>query len=149
MGEPNRQHLDPLEAELAAFRPQRMSPGLQSRIESRLAEPRPSWRIGAALIAFAAAACVVIGVGLTWSRGPKSGTNHVNIGTRPSVPTRGYVSKIASPPSVMDYQQAFAESSDAFDALLARPAGSGGTPVRAFSFSSIDSLDINRTGDQK
>jgi hypothetical protein len=143
------QQPDPLEAELAAFRPRPMSPGLQSRIDATLAEPRQLWRIGAALLTFAAAACVVIVIGLRWSHAPKPGTNYVNTGTRPSVTFQGDTLRTASPPSVVDYQRAFAESSDAFDALLARPAGSGSAPVRAFSFPSPDSINLNNTGDQK
>jgi hypothetical protein len=145
----SNQQPDPFEAELAAFRPQPMSPGLQSRIEGTLDEPRPIWRIGAAVIAFAVAACVVIGIGLMSVPGPKNGNGYVTSGTRPSTPLQGNPLKIASPPSLMDYQHAFAESTDAFDALLARPAGSGSAPVRAFSFSSPDSINLNNTGDQK
>jgi len=150
MGEPSNQHPDPLEAELAAFRPQPMSPELHSRIEERLTEPRPYWRIGAALLTFAAAACVVIALGLHWSRDARPGTNYVNSGgTRPSTPFHGNALRAGSQPRLMDYQQAFAESSDAFDALLARPAGSGSAPIRAFSFPSSDLININNTGDQK
>jgi hypothetical protein len=147
--ESNR-HPDPLEAELTAFRPKPISPGLHSRIDATLAESRQLWRIGAAvLITFAVAACVVIVIGVTWSRGVGSGAKYVNIGTRPSMPFQGNTLRTASPPSLMDYQHAFAESSEAFDALLARPTGSGSAPVRAFSFPSSDSIDINNTGDQR
>ena len=148
MGESSNQHPGPLEAELATFRPQPMSPALASRIEATLDESRPLWRIGAGLLTVAAAACVMIGLALPWSRDHRGGTDYVNTGTRPSAPLRGNALRAASPPSLVDYQQAFAESSDAFDALLARPAGSGGAPVRAFSFPSPINLN-NNTGDSK
>jgi hypothetical protein len=147
VGEPSNQHRDPLEAELAAFRPQPTSPELQSRIERTLDGPRPIWRIGAAVIAFAVAACVVIGIGVMSAPSSKSGKGYVTSDTRPSIPLQGNTLKVASPPSLMDYQHAFAESSEAFDALLARPAGSGSAPVRAFSFSTPDSINLNNTGD--
>lgn len=125
MGEYSNQPPDSFEAELATFRPRPMSPDLPSRIESRLTESRPYWHVGVALLAFAAAACVIVGIAVPWSRDPKPGTNSVSIGTRPSPTIRGGTFRAASSPSVMDYQRAFAESSDAFDALLARPAGRG------------------------
>jgi hypothetical protein len=125
VGETDR-HPNPIELELADFRPRPISPDLQSRIGATLAGPRPIWRAGGALLASAAAACVVIAVGVTWSRGPTPHSDYVNTGTRPSTPLRGDALQSASSfPSLMDYQQAFGESSDAFDALLARPARRG------------------------
>ena len=149
MGESSNQPPDPLEAELASFRPLPMSPELHRRVRASLSEPRPFCRISATVLAFAAAACVVIAVGLTWSNRPTNGTPQVNTGIATSKPFRANPMRAASPASVMDYQQAFAESSDAFDALLARPAGSGSAPVRAFSFPSPDSINLNNTGDKK
>jgi hypothetical protein len=149
VGESSNEPLDPFEAELATFRPRPMSPGLEPGIEARFVEPRRFWRIGAALLTFAAAACVVIGLVFPRSHDPKHGTNSVSIGTRPSPPLRGKTARAAAPPSVMEYQQAFAVSSDAFDALLARPAGSGSAPVRAFSFSSPDPITLTDIGDKK
>jgi hypothetical protein len=110
-----------------------------------LDKPPRQWRILVAVVPLAAAACLVIGIGLTWSH-PRTPTNVGLSNTRPSVPTPGKLAGInaaSSPPTVTDYQRAFAESSDAFNALLDRPAGSEAAPVRAFSHSSIDSMITN------
>ena len=146
MDEPSKPR-DPLEAELACFRPQSISHGLYSRIEASLVEPRrrrwPRSAFVGLAAAAAAAACVAIAIGLAWSNRSNTNTNVITANPAPSARTI----RAASPPSVMDYQQAFAESSDAFDALLAGSAGSEDAPVRAFSFPGTDS--INNTGDQK
>ena len=147
MGETD-QYPDPLEAELVAFRPRPMSPELQSRIGCLLTRPRNHWHWRAA-VGVAVAASVLIVVGLIWSQRPRPDTHVITSDVRPSTRVSTNALKTASPPSLMDYQQAFAESSDAFDALLARPAGSGSAPVRAFAFPSPDSINLNNIGDHK
>jgi hypothetical protein len=124
--------IDSLESELASFRPQPVSLELRARIGAELTshQPRHWTRILIGSVAgLAAAACVVVGVAMWAQQSTTSITKNAgDAGTRPAgnniVPTVGASAGFtASPPTLMDYRRAFDESSDALDALLARPAG--------------------------
>jgi hypothetical protein len=131
---------DPLESELASFRPQPVSLELRERIGAELTRRPVRWV--AAVAWLAAAACVVLGIA-RWVR-------NVEVVSDPVKPPPAAIVADNSPPTVMDYQRAFAKSSDALDALLARPAGretrddnEPDEPVRAFSRSFNDLTNSN------
>ena len=134
---------DPFEAELASYRPQPISLELRERIGAELTRRPIRWV--AAVAVLAAAACVVIEL-VMWNR-------NVKVVSDPPRPQTVIVAD-NSPPTVMDYQRAFAKSPDALDALLARPAGRetrgdepAAEPLRAFGRSFIDFANSN--GDQE
>jgi hypothetical protein len=129
---------DPLEAELASFRPQSISPKLRQRINAELTRGPIRWV--SVLAGLAAAACVALGF-MIWRNNP-------TLESSPPMPAPPAVAA-TDPPNVMDYQRAFAQSSDAFEVMLARPAGRAPSrpepraqTIRAFSLaqSNGDSL---------
>jgi hypothetical protein len=114
---------DPLEAELAALRPQAISPGLRQRVAERLAESpsrRARWLWGLALAGGLAAACVA--AVLVFGRGNGRGV--------PPAPPGPLVEGSSAPrdtgddslPTVQAYQRALARSPEELDALLDRHA---------------------------
>jgi hypothetical protein len=110
---------DALERELEALRPRPPSPELGRRIGGRLARPR-RLRIGASLAAAAIAAGVVVSVLLHRPPAPL-------VEPPPTV-------EMATPPSVLAYGQAFAQSPAALDAMLDEQAvrtSRDVTPLRA------------------
>jgi hypothetical protein len=135
--------VDPLEAELAAFRPPPPSPLLARRIAGRLEAGeaagrrprRPAASLG--VLAAAAAACAALAVGL-W-RAPRGGPGDsrrpdVTAIASTSPATTRAAADFADPwlPTPRAYERAFADSPEAFDALLAlRPGGAGHPPSSA------------------
>ena len=137
-------HVDPLEAELASFRAPPVSLELRERIGAELSRrPSPVRAVIGPLAGLAAAACVVAGVAIWAQRatttkhagGPDRGPSDHNI------PTHRAAVGFASPPTVMDYRRAFAESPDALDALLARPAGREGRAEPRTGDSAVTAFD--------
>ena len=141
---------DPLEAELAALRPQPVSPRLEGLVAGRLARPTapPPWhrvRWPVALAgALAAAACVVAGLALYRASpgGPGRGDVAVTPAPAPAPPAAE-----EQRPTLAAYRRAFAESPEAFDALLDRQAARAPAadppprPLHAFALSDPDLLD--------
>jgi hypothetical protein len=107
---------DALEAELASFRPQPMLLKTRVRIGAQLGRQPVRWFSATAL---AVAACVLIGFAVWLSNPPTTTVPGIPVPPSPSATVAG----VGGPPTVFDYQRAFSKSSDALDALLARPAG--------------------------
>jgi hypothetical protein len=119
---------DPLERELELLHPRPPSPELRQRIGNQIARPwrRPNWVGLAAAAAAAAVAAIAVGLSL-WRPVPP--------GRPPLIPPK---SVAVSPPSVLAYNRAIAESPSQLDALLdaqsvrasraVSPAGAGLVP---------------------
>jgi hypothetical protein len=124
-------HEDPFERELTeTFRPAPMSLELREKIGTELSH-RPLRRFAA--VAGALAACVALVV-LVW-RGRDVTDTPIGQTAIVQAPIES-----SAPPTLIDYQRAFAKSSESLESLLARPAGgatrtsdSPAEPVRAFS----------------
>jgi hypothetical protein len=122
---------DALERELESFRPRPPSPELRRRIGGQLARPR-RFRLGASLAA-AIAAGVVVSVMLHRPPAP------------PIEPPPIVV--MATPPSVLAYGQAFAQSPAALDAMLDEQAVRTSrevTPLRAGAIPDLFTLKGSR-----
>jgi hypothetical protein len=128
---------DPLEAELAALRPQEVSPGLRRRLARRLAEAPPAkgrrrWRL--ALAGGLAAACLAV-VLLWWANTRRDQPKPVVGKPRPQPRAR----VADAEPTVRDYQRALARSPEDLDVLLNRQAKVApkprpeSVPLRAFT----------------
>jgi hypothetical protein len=114
---------DPLEAELAALRPQDVSPELRRRVAERLADPPPArsrrlWRIvvAAGLMAACHAGALLL---------IRGGCRTVEIPVPPAPPV---VTDDDSLPTFLVYRRALAGSPDELDALLDRHAGRASRP---------------------
>ena len=112
--------VDPLEVELAEFRPVAPTPRLARDITEALLQAgqsharRRRWIFAAA--ALAAAACVVVAISM-WHRERET---HISIAIGP---TTSVAVELPPPaPTWRSYEDAFARSPEAFDALLDRHA---------------------------
>ena len=138
---------DPLEQELESLRPLGVSPRLRRGITSRLAEEggaRRSRRRWAVIpLAGLAAACVALAA-LAWPRMHEN-PRPERVAVQPPPPLRPVESRL---PTAQAYQQAWVESPEALDALLARHASLyggadvGRQPLGSFSFTDASSPDL-------
>jgi hypothetical protein len=113
---------DPLEEELAAFRPRELSPAFRRRMAGRLADPAPHTSrrvIGIVLVGgLAAAACLGV-VLLGQGGGQRVDTRQAVVVPRLASQDRA---EDATAPTLLTYRRALARSSDELDALLDRHA---------------------------
>jgi hypothetical protein len=140
---------DPLEAELAAFRPMDVSPELRRRIATRLSRStagpkRRLWTI--ALVAGLAAACLVA---LFLGRGGHRGVDRRPAIVGPPLVTSGRTEDML--PSLRAYRQALDRSPEDLEALLdrhaARSHGLASRLVRIRAFNQPDSERQAMTGE--
>lgn len=131
---------DPLEAELAAFRPAEVSPELRRRIAAQMAgsTPKPGFRLRTIALAGGLAAVILAALLFGRSRGPGINNGLVVVGPTPSP---SYHTDDALP-SLRAYRQALARSPEDFDALLDQHATRNHGPdselVRIRAFNSHD-----------
>jgi hypothetical protein len=117
---------DPLETELAALRPQPLSPETRSRVAARLAASRPyPWRraLAGALVLIA-----ILAVAIPWKKEPLPPVLPP-VPPPAEPPTPATTEPDSPPPSVLAYQRALARSPEAFDALLDQQSVSTPGPV--------------------
>jgi hypothetical protein len=137
---------DPLERELQSLRPGELSPQLQQRIGEALAGDSPalsSYRVRwpfALAGALAASALVLLILG----RGREDAIR-LNRDPTQSLPVESRSAQVANDtPTLWVYEQALADSPEAFDALfdkqgrMATQVGATRPPARAFSWSERD-----------
>jgi hypothetical protein len=124
---------DPLEAELAALRPQEVSPGFRERITQRLAAASPAtsgsrldarrrwwWLAGAGALAAAGLAVLL----LWWAAGEREKPKPVAVQPRPMPPAPVPDAE----PTLRDYRRALAHSPEDLEALLRQRAAGAPKP---------------------